>query len=152
MWRILLRVLILLVYMNYIISLIVFPFKISDNPSKYPILIQKGDNNYKYSSKKKASNEEKKEDKIQINANPISNNKYNLNQIKTEENENKNKINSRNIQLKVPNLSSIKKKEFHKKEEIKIVPLIFPKINNNIYRFTYLLIFQFLTFFIIIFN
>ena len=34
MWRILLRILILLVYMNYIISLIVFPFKISENPSK----------------------------------------------------------------------------------------------------------------------
>ena len=59
------------------------------------------------------------------------------NQIKTEENENKNKINSRNIQLKVPNLSSIKKKEFHKKEEIKIVPLIFPKINNNISQSQY---------------
>ena len=59
------------------------------------------------------------------------------NQIKTEEDENKNKINSRNIQLKVPNLSSIKKKEFHKKEEIKIVPLIFPKINNNISQSQY---------------
>ena len=57
----------------------------SDNPSKYPILIQKGDNNYKYSSKKKVSNEEKKEDKIQINANPISNNNYNLNEIINEE-------------------------------------------------------------------
>ena len=57
----------------------------SDNPSKYPILIQKGDNNYKYSSKKKASNEEKKEDKIHINPNPISNNKYNLNEINNEE-------------------------------------------------------------------
>ena len=59
------------------------------------------------------------------------------NQIKTEENENVNKINSRNIQLKVPNLITVKKKEFHKKEEIKIVPLVFPKINTNISQYKF---------------
>ncbi len=59
------------------------------------------------------------------------------NQIKTEENENVNKINSRNIQLKVPNLNTVKKKEFHKKEEIKIVPLVFPKINTNISQYKF---------------
>ena len=35
----------------------------SDNPSKYPILIQKGDNNYKYSSKKKFQMKKKKRTK-----------------------------------------------------------------------------------------
>ena len=59
------------------------------------------------------------------------------NQIKTEENENINKINTRNVQLRVPNLTSIKKKEFHNKEEAKIVPLIFPKINNNISQYKF---------------
>lgn len=34
MWRILFRILILVVYMDYIISLIVFPFKISESPDK----------------------------------------------------------------------------------------------------------------------
>ena len=35
----------------------------ADNNSKFPILIQKGDKDYKFSSKKKVLNEEKKEDK-----------------------------------------------------------------------------------------
>ena len=57
----------------------------SDNPSKYPMLVPKGDKNYKYSSKKRVSNEEKKEDKTQINANPINNKNYNSNDINDEE-------------------------------------------------------------------
>ena len=57
--------------------------------------------------------------------------------VKTEENQNIYKYNNRNIPLKVPNLKPIKKKEDNKKEEAKIVPLIFPKINNNIAQFKF---------------
>ena len=71
----------------------------SDNNTKFPMLIQKGDNNYKYSSKRKIFNEEKKESTNEIKINKLDNYEINESNIEKELDKSINLDTKRNLKV-----------------------------------------------------